>query len=392
MKTNPAVFLGQPLPAPFILSALLMSVLMLSGCVSSLSNSKSRYGYTTTMSHGQSYQAPSRSVVPHILPTQNDSRTRVVADYRGSASTASQSPRLTANLPPLPPMPTPPVKAKPKRSAAQAGSNPFSAIQAANRDALRTPNPADYQNAMMSYTFEEGALYEVFTAPLRLTSIQLQRGEVITGKPAAGDTVRWVVGVNQGQNGAAPHILVKPVQAGLKTSMVVNTNKRTYLLNLSSHPQTWMAAVRWQYPQDDYQRQLAQYNAAKAEREAEIRRRQWIQQQQIAKQQEQQRLAAKAVDLDKLNFAYAIQAPRFGKPAWTPTQVFDDGRKTFIRFPEARQRTEAPALFVLSPQGELQLVNYRVQNDFYVVDRLFNAAELRVGQQRPRVVRILRRG
>jgi type IV secretion system protein VirB9 len=241
----------------------------------------------------------------------------------------------------------------------------------------------------MNYTFEDGALYEVFTAPLRLTSIQLQRGEVITGKPAAGDTVRWVVGVNQGNRTTAPHILVKPVEAGLKTSMVVNTNKRTYLLNLSSYPQTWMPAVRWQYPQDDYQRQLAAYNAAKAKREAEVQRRQAVKQ----RQQAQQRLAAKAVDVDNLNFAYTIQTPRFSlRPPWTPLQVFDDGRKTFIRFPKARQHTEAPALFVLSPQGELQLVIYRVQQDFYVVDRLFDAAELRVGQQRPRIVRIRRQG
>ena len=117
-----------------------------------------------------------------------------------------------------------------------------------------------------------------------------------------------------------------------------------------------------------------------------------MRQQQIAQQQERQRLAEKAVDVNNLNFAYAIQAPRFRKPAWTPLQVFDDGRKTFIRFPKARQRTEAPALFVLGSQGELQLVNYRVQNDFYVVDRLFEAAELRVGQRKPRIVRILRRG
>ena len=362
------------------ISMLLLLTGLLTACAS---GGGSRYGYTTTMTSGQAYQAPTRPAIPHILPTTNNARVRVIEDHSVPAIS-------TANLPPLPPLPKPPVQTKTKRAAAS-NSNPFSAIQVANRQARRTPNPANYQNALMRYTFEEGALYEVFTAPLRLTSIQLQRGEVITGQPAAGDTVRWIVGVNQGQNGAAPHILVKPVQAGLKTLMVVNTNKRTYLLNLSSHPQTWMPAVRWDYPQDDYQRQLAAYNTAKAKRNAEIQRRRALRQQQIAQQQERQRLAEKAVDVNNLNFAYAIRAPRFRKPAWTPLQVFDDGRKTFIRFPAARRTTEAPALFVLSPQGELQLVNYRVQNDFYVADRLFDAAELRVGQQRPRIVRILRR-
>lgn len=368
---------------PPIYSLLPLAALLLSGCVSTLTGHDSPQDWVNTPSPGHT----SRSSVPHILPTKNDNRTRVVAAYSAPAVPAVRQ----APLPALPPRPKAPAQMKARPAAAKRGQsgNPFAAIQSANRDARRVPDPANYQNAMMNYTFEEGALYEVFTAPLRLTSIQLQRGEVITGKPAAGDTVRWVVGVNQGNRNTAPHILIKPVQAGLKTSMVVNTNKRTYLLNLSSYPQTWMPAVRWQYPQDDYQRQLAAYNAAKAKREAEIQRRQAAQQ----RQQAQQRLAAKAVDVDNLNFAYTIQTPRFSlRPPWTPLQVFDDGRKTFIRFSKARQQTEAPALFVLSPQGELQLVNYRVQHDFYVVDRLFDAAELRVGQQRPRIVRIRRQG
>jgi type IV secretion system protein VirB9 len=50
---------------------------------------------------------------------------------------------------------------------------------------------------------------------------------------------------------------------------------------------------------------------------------------------------------------------------------------------------EAPALFVLRNK-ETQLVNYRVKNDFYVVDRLLDSAELRVGQQDQEIVRISR--
>ncbi len=72
-------------------------------------------------------------------------------------------------------------------------------------------------------------------------------------------------------------------------------------------------------------------------------------------------------------------------------QVFDDGRKTYIRFPPAMLTREAPALFVLSSTNETQLVNYRVKNEYYVVDRLIEAAELRVGQQKQEVVRIYRR-
>jgi len=95
------------------------------------------------------------------------------------------------------------------------------------------------------------------------------------------------------------------------------------------------------------------------------------------------------VNLEALNFAYRVKVER-GRPLWTPTQVFDDGRKTFIRFPAAMLNREAPALFVVSSTNETQLVNYRMSNDYYVVDRLIERAELRVGQKDQEIVRISR--
>jgi type IV secretory pathway VirB9-like protein len=94
-------------------------------------------------------------------------------------------------------------------------------------------------------------------------------------------------------------------------------------------------------------------------------------------------------NLEAINFSYRITVEK-GKPLWVPLQIFDDGRKTFIRFPTAMLNREAPALFVLSSTNEIQLVNYRVKNDFYVVDRLVERAELRVGQKDQEIVRIWR--
>jgi len=94
------------------------------------------------------------------------------------------------------------------------------------------------------------------------------------------------------------------------------------------------------------------------------------------------------VGIDALNFNYSIQVVQ-GHPSWTPVQVFDDGRRTFVRFPAAMTLREAPALFVLR-DSETQLVNYRVKGDTYVIDRLVDAAELRVGQKDQEVVRVLR--
>jgi P-type conjugative transfer protein TrbG len=243
-------------------------------------------------------------------------------------------------------------------------------IEDANRKASAGPDRDGYFNAIMTYDFTEGALFQVYAAPLRLTGIQLQPGEKIVGKPAAGDTIRWVMGVGRSGVDAAEqqHLYIKPTRPGLTTTMVINTDRRTYYLELHSFDETYMAAVRWRYPQDE----IAKVEGASAREDALARA-----------------TTATNLNLETINFSYRVTVEK-GKPLWTPAQVFDDGRKTFIRFPAAMLNREAPALFVLSSTNETQLVNYRVKNDYYVVDRLIDRAELRVGQKDQEIVRIAR--
>lgn len=248
--------------------------------------------------------------------------------------------------------------------------SPSDVIADANRKAALGPDREGYFNAIMTYDFADGALYQVYAAPLRLTTIELQPGEKIVGRPAAGDTIRWIMDV--GRSGAAPaeqeHLYIKPTRSGLSTTMVVTTDRRTYYLELHSFEDTYVAAVRWRYPQDE----VAQLETAAAGEDTLARA-----------------TTATNVNLDALNFAYGVSVEK-GKPSWVPVQVFDDNRKTFIRFPSAMLTREAPALFVLSSANEAQIVNYRVKNDYYIVDRLFERAELRVGQREQEIVRIVR--
>jgi P-type conjugative transfer protein TrbG len=205
---------------------------------------------------------------------------------------------------------------------------------------------------------------------LRLTSIQLQPGERIVGKPAAGDTIRWLMGVGRSgaDAGQQEHLFVKPTRAGLDTTMAITTDRRTYYLELHSFEDTYMAAVQWRYPHDE----LAELDGAAARDEALARA-----------------TTATNVNVEALNFSYRVTVVK-GKPVWAPVQVFDDGSKTFVRFPRAMLNREAPALFVLSSTDEAQLVNYRMKNDTYVVDRLIERAELRVGQKDQEIVQISR--
>ena len=71
-------------------------------------------------------------------------------------------------------------------------------------------------------------------------------------------------------------------------------------------------------------------------------------------------------------------------------RAFDDGRQVFIEFPSGIRRGEMPPLWVIGAEGGAELVNYRVQDNHMIVDRLFAAAELRLGGEHQKKVRIVR--
>jgi P-type conjugative transfer protein TrbG len=238
-------------------------------------------------------------------------------------------------------------------------------VTVANRAATMAPLPSGFVAAMQVYPFSDGIVYRAYAAPGQVTDIMLQPGEAL-GAVASGDTARWVIGDTISGTGDAKrsHILVKPFSAGLATNLVVTTDRRTYHIALSSTPATAMSALSWTYPQDQL---LAIQRAAKdAEAAAPV---------------------ASDVDLTALHFNYAISGDN---PDWRPLRAFDDGRQTFIEFPAALGQGEAPPLFLVGPKGEAELVNFRQRGHFYVVDRLFDAAELRLGLKHQDVVRVTR--
>ena len=79
---------------------------------------------------------------------------------------------------------------------------------------------------------------------------------------------------------------------------------------------------------------------------------------------------------EDLYFGYEVSGDR---TPWRPVQVFDDGTHVYLQMPASMRATEAPALFVESPEGERALVNYRVRGRYYVVDKLFARAALVLG-------------
>ncbi len=248
-------------------------------------------------------------------------------------------------------------------------ADPRRRVGAANAAARVQPVRDGFINAIQQYPWSHGALYQVYASPGQVTDIALQEGEQLVGPGpvAAGDTVRWIIGDTISGSGptARVHILVKPTRPDLATNLVVNTDRRTYHVELRATASTYMASVSWTYPQD----QLIALRGANAAAAAAAP-------------------VAAGVDVSALSFRYRIEGDR---APWRPVRAFDDGRQAFIEFPAGISQGEMPPLFVTGAGGDAELVNYRVQGRYMVVDRLFAAAELRLGdrrsEQRVRIVR-----
>jgi P-type conjugative transfer protein TrbG len=268
------------------------------------------------------------------------------------------------------PLPLPgQLKPRPKgRTAPPEPADPRMRVEQANGAARVQPTRAGYINAVQVYPFSDSALYQVYAAPGEVTDIALEAGErlVGSGPVAAGDTVRWVVGDTESGTGPTKrvHIRVKPTRPDLVTNLIINTDRRTYHLELRSAEKTYMASVSWAYPQDQLIALRRQNTAADAAAPVAV-----------------------GVNIDALNFRYRIEGDN---PAWRPLRAFDDGRQVFIEFPRGIGQGEMPPLWVIGAQGGAELVNYRVQGNHLIVDRLFAAAELRLGGDPQKKVRIVR--
>ena len=245
--------------------------------------------------------------------------------------------------------------------------DPIKRVTRANELARVEPTKANFINATQVWPFNPDALYQVYASPEKITDIVLEAGEELISV-SAGDTVRWIIGDTTSGSGAQAqvHILVKPTRADLRTNLVINTNRRTYHLEISATALTWMSSISWQYPLD----QLAVLKGTNRHAES------------VAS-------VADGISLERLNFNYEISG---ASPAWRPVRAFDDGEKVYLQFPAGVAQTDMPPLFIVGSHQQAELVNYRVKTPYYIVDRLFDAAELRLGDKKTEVrVRIERK-
>jgi len=296
------------------------------------------------------------------------------ATMLGGCASAPKPPQISydSEVPALPAVPAVvtderprPLHTPPAWTPGKGGTDaktPVARVENANAAARVEPRREGYYNAIQIYPWSEGALYQVYAAPGQITNIALEPGESLTGSGpiAAGDTARWIIGDTESGEGARRrvHVLVKPTRADISTNLVITTDRRSYMIELRAGEKPYMPAVAWAYPQvPGAQRPSAPPTPV-------------------------------IPAFTARNYRYALTGDT---PPWRPMAVYDDGRKVYVEFPRGVIQGEMPPLFVIGADGETQIVNSRIHQNILIVDRLFGAAELRLGGgERPQKVRIER--
>lgn len=203
----------------------------------------------------------------------------------------------------------------------------------------------------------------IVCAVLQVCDIELQPGEQINSIHM-GDAARWTVepAITGDTGNEVQHLIVKPLDAGLTTSLIVTTNRRTYHMSLRSARGDYMPHVSFVYP-DDAEKKWEAIKAAEHD------------------DHEKKTIPETGEYLGNLDFNYRID----GDASWKPVRVYNDGHKTILEMPKAMSQSEAPTLLIIRRDGgafsddEQVMVNYRLQHDRYIVDSVFDKAILITG-------------
>ena len=239
-----------------------------------------------------------------------------------------------------------------------------SAVQASLREGI--VQPQDFRNAAMIYDFDRDLVFEVFTQPLRVTNITLQPGEQVVDSPFISDSDRWMLGAGVSYYNGIPvqHIYVKPTAANLVGTLIINTDRRVYHLILRSFADIHMPIVKWRY----HDRAMPQNFIARAPPGGTL---------PSTITGVQGDAGRYLVDPNFLSFNYRITWGIFRRPAWLPTLVYDDGRRTYIVFPQGVLMRELPAVF----ENRADIVNFRVNRNVMIIDKLVEQITIRLGNR-----------
>ena len=244
-------------------------------------------------------------------------------------------------------------------------------VQAAMKEFARSGRPPvirqkDRRSVRFPYGHTDPVLY---CKPLRVCDVELQAGEEVLDV-ALGDTEMWhAQKMESGPAGRrSTHVIFKPVSDGVSTNAIITTDRRVYHLGLlarldeaGGNDSQYVRTASFYYPDET----VSAWTSLQERKQKD----------DLAAESAELQEARPAIPAD-LYHGYEITG---AKVPWRPIQAFDDGTHVYIQMPAAMHVTEAPALWVIDEFGEQILVNYRVRDGHYIVDKLFAKARMAVG-------------
>lgn len=255
-----------------------------------------------------------------------------------------------------------------------------------------------YKAGLVTFAYGSG-IPTVVCALLELTDLAFEKGESILSVQL-GDSVRWNIesAISGSANDSVEHLIVKPLEAGLKTSMLITTDRRTYHIRLKSTEADFMPAVVFSYPNslklpskkhygdDSYLQYTSNYDSNEdhndnSETNSSLKNYSSVQNVSY----EGNSLPALNVaatyndNTQRRNYNYSVD----GDSKIIPQNVYDDGKRTFIVMNNPINSSYLPVLqeissesFLFFGEDKTNTINFTYFDNTFVVDGIYSHLRL----------------
>ncbi len=255
-----------------------------------------------------------------------------------------------------------------------------------------------YKAGLVTFAYGSG-IPTVVCALLELTDLAFEKGESILSVQL-GDSVRWNIesAISGSANDSVEHLIVKPLEAGLKTSMLITTDRRTYHIRLKSTEADFMPAVVFSYPNslklpskkhygdDSYLQYTSNYDSNEdhndySETNSSLKNYSSVQNVSYeGNSRPALNVAATYNDSpQRRNYNYSVD----GDSKIIPQNVYDDGKRTFIVMNNPINSSYLPVLqeissesFLFFGEDKTNTINFTYFDNTFVVDGIYSHLRL----------------
>ena len=255
-----------------------------------------------------------------------------------------------------------------------------------------------YKAGLVTFAYGSG-IPTVVCALLELTDLTFEKGESILSVQL-GDSVRWNIesAISGSANDSVEHLIVKPLEAGLKTSMLITTDRRTYHIRLKSTEADFMPAVVFSYPNslklpskkhygdDSYLQYTSNYDSNEdhndySETNSSLKNYSSVQNVSYeGNSRPALNVAATYNDsTQRRNYNYSVD----GDSKIIPQNVYDDGKRTFIVMNNPINSSYLPVLqeissesFLFFGEDKTNTINFTYFDNTFVVDGIYSHLRL----------------